>query len=438
MSESLLWLMIIVALAAGAVDCSKNPTDTQGTLRGVATFEGQEDHSGITVQLRELDRRVVTNASGSYSFSSVPAGTYTILAADGDTARHLFDFALLEGVSVTSGRSITAPTMQLPLFQRVESDLTDHENWMAEEGPYLITRSLTIQPGARLRIEPGAVVKFEGYHRLTVRGQLIAMGIATDSVYFTTIRVDGTPGDWDRINIEGPVEAFPDTLRYCHIQFANIGVASSQASPVIRDNSITHCSGYGLLMIASAPEISGNLLRHNYGGISFESGAGAKVETNYIQENDFAGISCTYSSPRITDNIISHNKYGLFSEREFNSLVWHNQFFSNEDAIYLHYYCNPQIVANEISGQHRYGLYLSGYNNPEIHDNNISTNGSFSVCLNYQPDDVQAQNNWWGTHDMSTIGTLIWDGQDDSRLGNVLLDPIREAPVDSAGPRMAP
>ncbi|MCK4271675.1 right-handed parallel beta-helix repeat-containing protein, partial [bacterium] len=148
--------------------------------------------------------------------------------------------------------------------------------------------------------------------------------------------------------------------------------------------------------------------------------------------------ACTNSSPQISDNVISQNKYGLYTERECDPLVWHNHFFSNEDALYLHYYCDPQIEANEISDQQRSGLYLSGYNNPEIHRNNISQNGSYGVYLTYQPDNVQAQNNWWGTNNLNEIGTLIWDVHDNAAVGEVLLNPILEAPVDSAGPRVFP
>ncbi|MCK4596837.1 right-handed parallel beta-helix repeat-containing protein [bacterium] len=430
---------LLLALAFLAVGCSKNSTESQeGTLKGVVTLEDQQDHSGIVVHLMELGRRSITTADGSYSLLAIPAGTYSLLATDGDTTRYLFDFIIAHGVSVRAERTTTAPTIELPMFQRIEDDLGGQVHWTAEGGPYLITQSVTVLPGSHLSIEAGAVVKFVGYHRLTVQGRLLAKGTTADSILFTTVKIAGSPGDWNRISIQGPKDGPPDTLGFCRIQYANVGLSCQQAAPVVHNNEVCNCFGYGIVADISAPKISGNFLRNNYGGISCENGSAAIIEGNTIQENSFAGIACTNSSPQISDNVISQNKYGLYTERECDPLVWHNHFFSNEDALYLHYYCDPQIEANEISDQQRSGLYLSGYNNPEIHRNNISQNGSYGVYLTYQPDNVQAQNNWWGTNNLNEIGTLIWDVHDNAAVGEVLLNPILEAPVDSAGPRVFP
>jgi hypothetical protein len=431
--------LVILILVILHNSCSKNPTQPQeGALTGVVTFEGQENHGGILVRLQELERQIATSAAGDYSFSAVPVGTYTLLATDGDSARHLFDFALAEGISVTAGRTTTVPTMELPLFQRIENDLAGQVRWNPEESPYLIAQSVTVLPQAKLSIEPGTIVKFAGYHRLTVLGHLVAKGTATDSIFITTVKTDGAPGDWDRISIERSGEALSDTLTYCHIQYGNIGLACSQAFPVICRNSICCCSGYGLVNTASTIEIRGNLLRDNYGGISCENGSAGIIEANIIEENTTAGIACAGSSPQISDNVVANNQRGLQVQSESDPLVWHNEFSSNEDAIYLFYYCDPHIEANEISSQQRFGFHLVGYNKPQIHFNNITQNGGYLAYLSDQYQDVPAQNNWWDTDDPNEVSTGVWDGNDNALLGKVLLDPILTAPVDSAGPRISP
>ncbi len=424
-----------IILASG---CSQKPTDApDGSLEGTATLEGQENHGGIVVQIQELGREAVTRADGYYSFASVPAGTYSILAIDGDTARKMFDFSMLHDIGVSQGRKTVAPDIELPWFHRIESDLSGQVQWTAVNGPYLITRSTTVLPGARLSIEPGTTIKFAGYHRLTVSGEMVAKGTATDSIRFTTMKVEGAPGDWDRISIDGGGKDIADTLSYCHLQYANIGLDCHQAAPFISRSTISHCYSYGIVSSASTPEICESALWQNYGGISCENGSAGTIEANTIQENSFAGINCANeSSPRISDTILSHNQYGLFAQRGCSPLVWHNLLLSNEYAIYLQYGCSPLIEANEISEHQQYGLFLDGYDNdPQIHRNNLSRNGA-SLLHNHQPNDVQAQHNWWGTESLSEINALIWDVHDNASLGEVLYDPILPAPVDSAGPRV--
>jgi hypothetical protein len=432
---SFLLTLTAIVLVSG---CSQKPTDApDGSLEGTATLEGQEDHGGIIIQLRELGREAITRADGHYSFSSVPAGTHSILATDSDTVRKMFDFTILNDITVSQGRKTVAPDIELPLFHRIESDLSGQVRWTAVNGPYLITRSTTVLLGAHLTIEPGTTIKFAGYHGLTVSGDMVAKGTATDSIRFTTANVEGASRDWDRITLDGSGKDSPDTILYCHIQYANIGLDCQQGSPFISRISISHCYGYGIVSSASTPEISESALRQNYGGISCENGSEGIIEANIIQENAFAGINCANaSSPKINDMILSHNQYGLFALSGCNPLVWHNLFLSNEYGIYLQYGCSPLIEANEISENQLYGLFLEGHHNdPQIHLNNIYQNG-ISLLHNHQPDDVQAQNNWWGTESLNEINALIWDVHDNAGLGEVLYDPILFAPVDSAGPRV--
>ena len=429
----------ILAFSILSTWCSKKSTDSQeGILQGVITLEGQADHGGIRVQLRELGLQATTTTDGSYSFSSIPAGTYSLLATDSDTSQYLFDFAIVEGISVTKGRTTVAPSMQLSLFKRIESDLSGQVRWTAEDGPYLITRSVTVQSGAHLNIEPGTIIKFADYYRLTVLGRIVAKGTTSDSILFTSVKVEGTPGDWDRIILQWSGEETSDTLSHCRIQFANIGLDCSQTSPVISGNTICQCFGYGIVSTTSAAKIIGNVIRHNYGGISSENGCIATIKANLIEENTYAGIACSRSQPNISDNIISKNQHGLLAQSAASPFVWHNQFFSNEDAIYLHHYCNPHIEANDIYCNDHVSFYITGWNQPSIHYNNITESGAFAIYIASQYEDIPAQNNWWGKSNLSEIGTLIWDMHDNANLGEILLDPILEAPVDSAGPRYFP
>jgi parallel beta-helix repeat protein len=427
-------LGLLLALIVWTEGCSKKAIESQeGILEGTATFEGQQNHTGIKIELRQLGRQATTTADGSYRFSSVPSGTYTLLITDADTIRHLFDFAMVEGISVTKDRKTTVPHVELPLFQRIETDLHGQVNWTEEGGPYLITQNVTVSSGSRLSIEPGTTVKFAGYYRLNILGRFLAKGTVTDSILFTTMDLEGIPGSWDRLSIQGPKEGPPDTLSFCRIQYANVGLSCQQVSPAILNSEFQYCFGYGMVIDFSNPQISGNLLQNNYGGISCENTANPIISDNLCRNNTYAGISCNNSAPQIDNNIILQNSSGLYLENGSHPVVMHNQLDSNEDGLYLHYYCNPLIEANEVTSQQVHGIYLSGYNNPMIHFNNIVENDGYNIFLTYQPDDVHAQNNWWGTDNLNEIGALIWDIHDNASLGEALITPILTSPVDSAG-----
>jgi len=52
-----------------------------GEVRGVVADAGEADAlQAAEVLIEELNRRTVTDRDGSYSFSDVPAGSYTITA----------------------------------------------------------------------------------------------------------------------------------------------------------------------------------------------------------------------------------------------------------------------------------------------------------------------------------------------------------------------
>jgi parallel beta-helix repeat protein len=319
-------LGLLLALIVWTEGCSKKAIESQeGILEGTATFEGQQNHTGIKIELRQLGRQATTTADGSYRFSSVPSGTYTLLITDADTIRHLFDFAMVEGISVTKDRKTTVPHVELPLFQRIETDLHGQVNWTEEGGPYLITQNVTVSSGSRLSIEPGTTVKFAGYYRLNILGRFLAKGTVTDSILFTTMDLEGIPGSWDRLSIQGPKEGPPDTLSFCRIQYANVGLSCQQVSPAILNSEFQYCFGYGMVIDFSNPQISGNLLQNNYGGISCENTANPIISDNLCRNNTYAGISCNNSAPQIDNNIILQNSSGLYLENGSHPVVMHNR-----------------------------------------------------------------------------------------------------------------
>ncbi len=56
--------------------------------------------------------------------------------------------------------------------------------WSFTGSPYYIEGEIAIPVGQTLTIEPGVLVEFQGHYKLTVQGQLLAVGTANRFNYF--------------------------------------------------------------------------------------------------------------------------------------------------------------------------------------------------------------------------------------------------------------
>jgi len=82
--------------------------------------------------------------------------------------------------------------------------------------------------------------------------------------------------------------------------------------------------------------------------------------------------------------------------------------------------CSPIITNNTFTfsdGSSLFAIECYGESSPEIHYNNFSNKG-VAIKVNGS-NDVDAENNWWGTADENRIQELIDDGNDRSNVGMV-------------------
>jgi hypothetical protein len=76
------------------------------------------------------------------------------------------------------------------------TEITEDTLWTKSGSPYVITQSLRVNSGVTLTLEPGAIVKFKGSTtRLRMFGKLIARGLPTEKIYFTSFENDAVGGD---------------------------------------------------------------------------------------------------------------------------------------------------------------------------------------------------------------------------------------------------
>ena len=67
--------------------------------------------------------------------------------------------------------------------------------WNLAGSPYIVTSSITVNPGVTLTIDPGVIIKFTGAQGLIVQGNLDSNGAAGSPVVFTSYLDDSAGGD---------------------------------------------------------------------------------------------------------------------------------------------------------------------------------------------------------------------------------------------------
>lgn len=182
--------------------------------------------------------------------------------------------------------------------------------WKPADNPIVITGHVEVPETVTLRIDPGAVVKFDGYFRILVRGRLEANGAAGNQVEFTSNKANPAVDDWEGIIFYG--EKSKGYLTFCKIRYCFKNMIW-KASPIIQNCSFS---------------------QNNYAVYCSFSKA-VKILDNQIINNNF-GVYCDYSSPIIQKNKIMNNGYGIYCILSSAPVVGENEIASNrEKNIYI-------------------------------------------------------------------------------------------------------
>ena len=168
----------------------------------------------------------------------------------------------------------------------VEEDIRSDTTWTEVDSPFQLTKSIDVNNGATLTIEPGVVVKFGENFNLDVYGNLSAIGSESKTINFTSGKVSPEIGDWESISFHGGEDKFE--LKYCVVEYAEDGV-----------NMYGGGSGF----------IEHSIFRYNVRGL--EGIINIPIEHNEIHDNQEDGIWISTSSDinniNICNNLIYSN-----------------------------------------------------------------------------------------------------------------------------------
>lgn len=202
-------------------------------------------------------------------------------------------------------------------YTSVSGNISTNTTWVTGE-VYRVTGGTTVDSGVTLRVQPGAIVKFDSGTSLTVNGELAAYASSGNKTFFTSVKDDTVGGDTDGVSDT------PAAGNWVYIQFNN-GASASFEHSIIRFggsgggvNSLLYGNGGTVNLINSTVASGSNL------GIWTASGS-LRVENSIIKDTTNKGVlstgvgSTTLINNTFIDNADAAGYIDLSSGKAFSS-----------------------------------------------------------------------------------------------------------------------
>ena len=175
------------------------------------------------------------------------------------------------------------------------STITQSGTIQATKVPYRVS-GLTIQDGAIVTVEPGAVFDHTSFASLVVNGDLVAAGTAELPIVFTSLAPkSGTR--WGGLQLHNQSPSSPSVLDSCIVEFAG------NQSALTLDNSF-------------APIRNSTIAMNDGDGVEFINGSKSVVTDTTVADNAGNGVTVVSGGqPSFSGGTIFHNgSFGMQSE----------------------------------------------------------------------------------------------------------------------------
>ena len=237
-------------------------------------------------------------------------------------------FILLVMVNLTTIFIAAQSLAETPVIGFIAQDTT----WTQANSPYVTLGNIIVKEGVTLTIEPGATVRFDSGHSLTIEGALIARGTDKQGIKFTP-KAEQKQGAWGGILFrDSSTDAkFDDAgnyvsgsiLQYCTVEFAKTAVKAAKSVPFIDHCVISNSAWEGIFTYSSNTQTSdtitisnntltGNTTEFSGGGGIHVAHATATISNNVLTGNTACGgwgggIYVKDSNVTISNNILTGN-----------------------------------------------------------------------------------------------------------------------------------
>jgi len=198
----------------------------------------------------------------------------------------------------------------------------------------------------------------------------------------------------DNVSMEG------FTIMRSGIGLYDSGIFVEHSSGNDISNNIIRNNYDGISLYSSSGNVvSGNTIRNNYDGISLYSSSGNVVSGNTITSNNEGMRLYYYSSGNVVSgNTITSNNEGISLYSSSGNVVSGNTIRNNYDGISLYYYSSGNVVSGNTITSNNEGMYLAFYSaNNTIYCNNFNnTHQVWSDSVNVW--DNGKEGNYWSNY----------------------------------------
>jgi len=452
----------------------------------IVAINEEYDFIGVIInQMTEFDHRfenltkyTQTDENGNFKIKDIPTGRYNLMAMkDGFGFKYIYEVTIAEGenaleeqrkkekgkrkkVNIEENDSFNLPVLRrssasedgLPFtfnlnkseadiilypVTYISSDIDTSTTWKTDHN-YIISPESgnNITVSGALTIEPGAIIRINEGVKLTISGDLTAIGDEENMIWFTSNDslnthlpiYPSTPSPFNRIELTG---AEAKQVAFCKFDHAGTGLLNK-----VNGFSISDCifrnSSCGFKSENVDSTFCSNLLCENItnaseGGIYFSGVENGCIEKNIVNDCEIGIQVKDESNPNIKDNNISYCSNGIFVTWYSSPVTNNNEINYSNNAIVVTHRSIPIIEKNNVLNC-EIGIknIYHWCNNPfSIHYNNLKCS-SYYVYLNdgmcYA--DIFAENNYFFTEEISQISNMIFDYNDNHDLGEVIFQPF--------------
>ena len=290
----------------------------------------------------------------------------------------------------------------------VSGGIYSDTTWSPSGNPYIVTDNVVVFEDITLTIEPGVIIKFEYGLGIELRGKLIAIGNATDTITFTSNLVSPVQSSWSGITVIGTIgiENGQVTMEYCNGEYAATFIDLNLAynGPYI----FRHC-------------YFANNFRTNYDG-----GSPSTLFENCTFESNYLGLGYCQFDSKVVNSSFINNVNGVEAIKIIDTC-----FFSGNTGVAVTPYgatinCTIQnnyigvkglfnssnnIFINNTLKNNSIGVEIESYFNGLINftGNTICNNTIYNIQL-LGTNNADLSNNCWCSSDSTYIRSTIYDG----------------------------